>query len=446
MKEKEFDELIRQQFEQNDFEYKPANWAQLKFSLENKKGGRKNLLWIPLAILGTVTSVAASIAMMVALPSFFNHNTKTIAEIASYESSNIHIHSTTPAAPIASPLSAKASPTTNPIDNSTEPFIPTPVLHYNGTLYTFTYTKNNTQEPISTFKKVPASPSQRTNDLQDFKGRHLLEINRNEIVWLHKTSISIASSFNYGAYASGYSIVANGRKMLNDKFYIEGDIAFVSNTATERFGYTPLSPSTKSMSSQSSANNTSNAEYEGNNGGLQSTYNSIAFTNSHSQGYGASNGPYMAARTTGSNTSGNSVPDPGTPNVVSPNFTMPEEHNTVPSSGPFTREDSYNLYYAQISPSFGFHCTKLLSIGLGGDLQHLILQGHSNLTTDNTGAIKQIPGMDMGFIGKTELTVNKKIKAGLSYRQGLNNFIAGGNKYVDRSYLQFQLKYMIFKK
>ena len=460
MKEKEFDELIRQQFEQNDFEFKPANWAQLKHSLNHKNKGGKKLLWIPLAILGTVSSIAASISMMVAIPKFLQHNSNTALVAQFTEPNSIHIQSdnnyqneTTSTPTSAQSTSAHTINSKSTVEqHQISTYKPAATaLSYSGENFTFSYPKTGTGNAINTFKTSSAShkPLQE-KELQAARAKHILPFRNGDANWLQKTSVSIASSFSYGNAVSGYSIIASGRKMISNKFYVEGDIAFVSNTATERYGYTPVSSSAKSMYATGSNNSTAVGDnYSGSN--TQNLYATVNYNNAHGINANTNNnnsGPYMAARTTSGNSNNNGyvVPDGGTPNVVSPNFTMPDEHNTTPAPSSMTREDNYNLYYAQVCPSIGFHCSKALSIGLGGDFQHLILQGHSNITTDNSGAIKEIPAMDMGLVGKTELAVNKKIKAGLSYRQGLNNMIAGGNRYVDRSYIQFQLKYMIFKK
>jgi hypothetical protein len=456
MKEKEFDELIRQQFEQNDFEFKPANWAQLNHSLNNKNGGSKKLLWIPLAILGTVTSIAASIAMIVAIPKILQHNTNAKYAAQYTEPNTVYIHTDNnyqnQPEILNNTIAANSIDSKNTSTSGAQQIIQQPnhtALSYQGANFSFSYHKITVANAVNTFKSNASNAAiSRDREMQTAREKHMLPFKNGDATWLQKTSVSIASSFSYGNAVSGYSIIASGRKMISNKFYIEGDIAFVSNTATERYGYTPVSNSSKSMYSNSANGGaTAGDNYGGSNS--QNMYATLSYSNAHTINNNTNNnntGPYIAARTTSGNSNGYVVPDAGTPNVVSPNFTLPYEHNTPQVQNNLTREDNYNLYYAQVCPTIGFHCNKVLSIGVGGDFQHLILQGHSNITTDNTGAIKEIPGMDMGLVGKTELAVNKKIKAGLSYRQGLNNMIAGSNKYVDRSYIQFQLKYMIFKK
>ena len=51
MKPKEFDELIRQKFDQNDFAYDPKNWDQLAEKLDGRAKKRSMLMWwwVPMA-------------------------------------------------------------------------------------------------------------------------------------------------------------------------------------------------------------------------------------------------------------------------------------------------------------------------------------------------------------------------------------------------------------
>src|SRR5690242_4553005 len=74
MKPKEFDDLIRSKFDQGDFEYKPANWDKLAAQLDKKPGRLRMLLWIPLAIMASTTSIAAALAIVISLPTFLNNN------------------------------------------------------------------------------------------------------------------------------------------------------------------------------------------------------------------------------------------------------------------------------------------------------------------------------------------------------------------------------------
>jgi hypothetical protein len=60
--------------------------------------------------------------------------------------------------------------------------------------------------------------------------------------------------------------------------------------------------------------------------------------------------------------------------------------------------------------------------------------------------IQSAPLLDIGLIAKTEYSVSRNVKAGLSYRKGMNNVLTLMDKYIDRDYLQFQVKCAVFNK
>ena len=65
MKPREFDELIRRKFEQDDFEYNPRNWDQLTEQMDGRAKKRSIALWwwMPLAA-GMAASVALAIGVV----------------------------------------------------------------------------------------------------------------------------------------------------------------------------------------------------------------------------------------------------------------------------------------------------------------------------------------------------------------------------------------------
>lgn len=460
MKPNEFDDLVRQVFDQNDFEYSPANWDKLSARMDNKPGKNRHIFWIPLAVLGTVASVAASIAMIITLPAFLqNKNTAPLAHISEHSSIQIN---TIDQANALKDMDEHVSVNVNlPYTTATVPAtaktqvaarIPEEkfAMQLTDEQIQLVHPKAAIQVALNTFSS--SYVNQKISKI-DYSKKAIADnhfrLDYKEQAYTQKTSISIASGINYGSMLSGYAICATGKRMISDKFYLEGDIAFVSNTATERVSSSSYLPSQKTgfQGTYQGSGNQGNNYSAGEGTSASQYYASVAPPppppSSSSQG--GTGSMLMSARSTrgmrlsGDNSNSNSSYDPsdkvqeGTPVAVSP-------------SGPDVRESSYNLYYAQLSPSVGYHINKSFSIGVGGDFQRLLLDGKTFAAVDNTGASKEIPSMDVGLIGKSELAINKKIKAGLCYRQGFNNMINGTNKYIDRTYLQVQLKYMIFKK
>lgn len=106
-----------------------------------------------------------------------------------------------------------------------------------------------------------------------------------------------------------------------------------------------------------------------------------------------------------------------------------------------------NTFYLEFSPSIGYRLTDVLSISTGPDIQHLMNykqnENQFNFYAFQTdGTIGLIPNTDWGIKTQTELDLSKNLKAGLSYRQGLNNINnTSSMKKVNRNYIQLQFKY-----
>jgi hypothetical protein len=103
-----------------------------------------------------------------------------------------------------------------------------------------------------------------------------------------------------------------------------------------------------------------------------------------------------------------------------------------------------NLIYVEVNPTVGYQLMNKVSVGVGADLQQMV-NGTNTLVNVNDET-KTIPAFDFGLTGKTEIALSPKIKAGILYREGINNLINGSSNYFDRSYLQVQLKWTVLHK
>ncbi|MGN6567594.1 MAG: hypothetical protein ACTHJ0_06565, partial [Flavipsychrobacter sp.] len=239
MKPNEFDNLIRSKFDENDFEYNPGNWEQLVARMDDKPGKRRTFLWVPMAIIASTASIAASLAMIITIPALMHH--KAGAPIASVHHVDV-------------PAKSNAVADMQPIF---VPVVPAAVNDINNLAKTFNSNTNNRKDNSLSLRAAFDANAQaaRTN-------RALLAFNAtidddqikieepsNYPVYNTfysdskpdkrnaKTTISIAGGLNYGNAISGYSIGATGKRMLGDHFYIESDLAFVNYNTTEKSEY-----------------------------------------------------------------------------------------------------------------------------------------------------------------------------------------------------------------
>jgi hypothetical protein len=103
-----------------------------------------------------------------------------------------------------------------------------------------------------------------------------------------------------------------------------------------------------------------------------------------------------------------------------------------------------NFYYLQLMPTIGYHVHKRIAVGLGADVQRLFQNSNTTTTVYEDGALKLVPTYDIGMVAKTEYSISHSLKTSLIYRAGLNNL--SENKYINRSYLQLQLKLKILSR
>ena len=100
----------------------------------------------------------------------------------------------------------------------------------------------------------------------------------------------------------------------------------------------------------------------------------------------------------------------------------------------------------QVAPVLGYSIHKHVSVGVGADFQQLVLDNQPENTTNSAAdQLKTVPNVDMGVIGKTEYAISQRVKAGVLYRGDVNSLISN-SKYINRSYVQVQLKFTILKK
>ncbi len=407
MKPGEFDDLVRQKFDQNDFEYNPRNWDKLTEELDGQKKKRGLLFWW-MPLLGVAATVAMAFGVSTVLlkssgagdnhlpAQYAANDTKAKSTVITSSdittdnvipaqetiAQNVVIDNTTPTTIVNNIKTEDKKATTNAVkiyvDNIT------------GTNTAMTSTTTKIMETFSEndIQKKKKKPIVVTKALYTFKEE---ETKKKET----KVAIILSGGVNYSNQSSGYTVGATARRMINDKVYVESDIAFIGTNNTQKVQYLDKT-------------GTSAAAYTLGNG---------------------TNVVFGAKNSAGKNTDqASKVTDGSNAGVIK------------------TADQSYNLYYAQITPSIGCKIMKRLSVGAGPDFQQMLVDNRPEASTVDRGNIKTAPVFDIGFMGKTEYAIAKNIKAAVYYREGINNVITPTNKYIDRNYLQFQIKCTILNR
>lgn len=490
MKPNDFDNLIRSKFDENDFEYSPGNWDKLAARMDGDSGKRRTFLWVPMAIIASTASIAASLAMIISIPVLMHHKSNAPMASVAHRSSNVRVkNNIADLQPIIVPVTADVNTdfsknivkaiinnTNNKKDNSLSlraaftanekaAKAPTTLLAFNAAVaeaHSIDLTENSKYPVYNTFSTEPNTKSASKA----------------------KTTISIAGGLNYGNASSGYSIGATGKRMLGDHFYIESDLAFVNDNTTEKSEYWVSNGSeSRAIASRMISNDFSGSSSQGDlpsvsvplsnaasggnvSGSVGNTQQPVRAAAKMTLPVTAAISPSASANAMVTSLSGRSVGKLSS-SVSNNNATVrryagakmvssggsserPVETSSTPATATAQeREVNYNLYYAQVTPTLGYNIHKKISVGVGADVQRLLLNETSVSTTSDGGQqtiSREVPSFDLGFVSKAECALSSTIKAGISYRQGLNNVVAPNANYLDRNYVQVQLKFLLLRK
>jgi hypothetical protein len=411
MKPREFDELVRQKFDQNDFAYSPKNWDQLAEQLDGRAKKRSMIMWLWMPALGMAASVALAIGVSTMIRysvsgdegmgnSYAHSNTlhpKTMRQIAAIVADVPVIpeeHSTRIEKSSRPALTPKA-------DNDVAAGNSVGIKLKNVLAY---HSQANVPAETVNLALVPNSPQPKINNVAKPKPVDPVAAGYNtfkkEAVAIAKKpakfSIILSGAVNQGNQISGYAAGATVRRMINEKVYVEGDVAFSSSDLFQRNTYI------------------SNASGSGAGGGA------VAGT--------AAKPGNVAAKVSKVESSDNST------------------FKSTPD-GPLQIDDKqYNLRYLQLTPSVGYKILKRMSIAAGPDFQQVLAGTRPDISDDYRGNKQQAALFDVGFIGKTEYALTKRVKAAVAYRKGINSIISPNNIYIDHDYLQFQVKCTVFNK
>jgi hypothetical protein len=395
MKPKEFDELVRQKFDQNDFEYNPGNWDRLAEELDGRSKKRSVIMWWWLPLTG----VAASVALAIGVTTMIRQDGPA-RNIAKTELVQKHIS-------IQAPSYQQQLLPSQAIAINNEPKHSKPVNKQHKAI---TVINKEIKEQVAIQYHEPAniaaSPDRTINllnigSIPSKEKEKEVVIRKKQVTMTEgvntfrqtevvkkapKLSIILSGGVNRGSQSNGYMAGATIRRMVNDKVFVEGDIA-LSNSNNSQLSSVP-------------------AVADG------------------------QNARHSAARTA-ANASDKATTTTYEPPVV---FVSKDEVK------------SFTLAYAQVTPCIGYKLMKRMAIAAGPDFQQALADNRPTTSINMRDNLQQTAMFDMGIIGKTEYSITRNVKAAVSYRKGINTIIIPTDKYLDRDYLQFQVKCAIFNK
>jgi hypothetical protein len=399
MKPREFDELVRQKFEQNDFAYNPHSWDRLAEQMDGRAKKRSMLMWLWMPAAGMAASVALALGitslLKMGIPATGNTNAG-YANVGKWQPREVVAQSIamipyTPQPATAMPQK-QAKKTKSIIRPVQQPVASAIGIKLNNVIPDKVQPKNEVVVAAATPAKtiLPA----RKKEIADQQPLHTF---RQEVHAMKKPmnlSVIVMGGVCQGNRNSGYMAGATVRKMINDKVYVESDIAFATSDNTQ-----------------------------------QTMYMDYGDASMPGAGTGATAAKPASASKTTSVTNTDKTPV-----------------TTSPTGVAKMKDVSYNLYYAQITPSIGYKIMKRMSVGLGPDFQKMLIDNRPATSEVDRGNLQVAPTFDVGFVGKTEYALTQRVRAGVSYRKGINGVINLSDKYIDRDYIQFQMRCTIFNR
>jgi len=396
MSTSEFDERLRQKMDEGDFEFVPAQWSQMAQDLDasehRKEAPARKRYWLMLVgAMASTAAVWASVALFLKpgtdTPAPGSVTTVTVPVARGTQPvTAAPAESAIASATVAATTGAAAVTRTSQTDKQ-ENTNASPAVAVNTTV-PITATDTAALAVSATASDIFRSAPSKNGGMQQQPTDEETSWSNQDFVHPHmerdqaRTSLGVSGGLNYGTSRAGYTLGVNARRKISRKFYVEGDLALVNNTTQN-------------------ANTLSTSEYNKISADITST--------------------------------------PGNSNPPSNAFIASAVKNAS------TKEALNSLYYLQVAPSFGYHVSRQLSLSAGADIQKM-LQHNSGETAislaDNE--IKLIPETDIGITGKVEYGITPKLLTGLSYREGINAMM--DSKYMNRRYLQVQVKFLIFNK
>jgi hypothetical protein len=130
------------------------------------------------------------------------------------------------------------------------------------------------------------------------------------------------------------------------------------------------------------------------------------------------------------------------------------DYNNIPISGLVTNgpkiasmeEHHAPVQYLVASPSLGYKLVDGLTVWGGVDFQRALLAGDQKSVQIEDDEVKLLPTLDIGATGRAEFNISRHLQAGVLYRMGINNTLKSGSNYLERRYVQVQLKIPLIRK
>lgn len=378
----DFDDLLRQRFEEEVPEYNPAAWAQLSAKLPGKKPAKRRMIALWPVSIGIAASITAAACMM-----FPVQQTLTFTKDAG--------HSTALAAPSPAKAVSMAAPSIIlPIPAADSlvadaalpvPAAPQPPVMTSTPVPQARHT-SDTAVVVARANANPQQPSTHSTTAVNYTGRIDYTQDDPAPVTQQRIVISLAGGMQYGSLNAGYAAAISVRHNVGRHWYVDAEMGYAAYNAAGAQQQLPVPGANPATASKGAT----------------------------------------AARSTGTGGDGSSSLGIGN---------SPEN-----PAAPIPQYQSRNkIQYIQAAPGVGYRVNEHFTIGAAVDVQRALMSNNGNDAPVEDADGHVIPVLDLGAAGKAQWTIAKGVKAGLMYRHGLNTVMQGNHNYLDRHYMQVQV-------
>lgn len=444
----DFDRGLVQKFEAHDYEYNPAQWDRLAKQLPPAKNSRiKRYIWLP------VSGIAAAIALLLGIPAVMQKNKDNASNVAATtKAPERPVKAAGPANIVPATPSVTATITTTTTNTTSN-------VGISNTSRNHTFLNNSqpvavqpsAQTPTRVIPLVPDVPV-KNEDAPVVTPQNSLPVNNIEPI---ANNITPATPKHPGNPVPDPVIA---REVVAAKPQIEAPVLkSTEQPAVVKSMQPPVNLATSLPETQQLVNTHFGNAIDPDDIGFNKNAKKTSLSLAGAYNRGSNNLGYMVGVNTRRSLGGklylegdvafaSARNDLETYDIDRNSLDAPTKKVLLTSGNSpkalVGSELSKDLYYLQVTPVVGYQVMKNLSFGAGADVQRLFQSGDKTkfVVDKDANAVKTAPTLDYGLVGKTEYTLFRSLKAGVQYRYGLNEVLAPGKDYINRSYLQVQLK------
>jgi hypothetical protein len=237
MRTNEFDNLLKDKFDEGEFAYNPDSWSRLSMQLPDKKPWNRSAVMLFL-LSGIAACFALTFTVSIWLHrsgNIINDNTIAATKAITHEKAKVNTNAIQNSSPQSGGTTITEKQKNNKVyknrpDESEKPASNFIALKDNRKAAAdITNSETTFSEPLAQAANKNANPFIGQPQVYEQEKEDRQEDKANK-----KISVSLAGGFNYNASNNGFMLGATAQKKISNKVYLEGSVAYVSNNISQQ--------------------------------------------------------------------------------------------------------------------------------------------------------------------------------------------------------------------